>query len=1264
MEMTLYHNLRLQPLHQKQAGIPLSQTRIHVVETLSLPMLEDGYIFDEDLEGDLLEEHLKEFSLRELRSTLLFVCAVPKSVRGSGRAVLTRPPSEDARHEDVVTMKSVDVGGESHQWVSEPVCIDSGEVLQFRLQVASQTQPEEDENALSRDCVKVEKEFTAAKEWELEILGETRQVSVPSYSMVVVACRWGDPELLVSSFKRSDLDGRKAERRDEDALAIPPSQSKSTPYLESFHDNLGSGTLHSSSCLSRASSCEAQAGSGRSLSSQTAAMSPERRIAGTDFHCSFPGWDHTSPQSFRKSAWTDSADLEVPVESEDGAEGLTEESNEFFDTRGTASLRLTNREEAGSTPLFPPVSPQRTPPRPAHSLSAAEFHSFSTQRTSTEGEGGERGRSQGEAKKNSEASFDSPSNALQSGLGLDRTSDKEESLTINKKKSPKSNQGTPSAPPTHLMLCWDAGPHRLTPHSSPVRSHSPRSFDQTRPLRTPSTCAFNLPSLSSLNLGRGLSEDLREIGRYQTLFQQELQRIFPIQHDRTENFFPSACQIHQRREVDSLSRVCPLSPSSSPSHDQPTSGDQISFRPSTDSPVGAGGGEEIRHAERPLSHPFSAETAASGSPPLHGVCSTPSHHSREGRSVQRGMQPDRKLGGEVAKEETRLGAWEERKSRKVLVKPIKEASIKQQHRKAKEGNTVGDETQSDSLSGAFPLSSLRDLRCREQTVSNSMRPVSSCVSQGTDHRPSPSSFRKGSASPPPSEKSSHSVGAAPALFLPSPSDRGGCPLSTLGQAETEKEGTKEPHDSLRRDAFVETSFSPSSFSYSSAASSSSSRGIPFSASEGRLSFFSVASQNMEDREICADRHEGERGRGDIGRLRFCTGTKAGIHIVTDKDETEDAMNSGGRCEGMVGAESVSEVHTGSDSLVSASSESERLSFPVSRLQGGVDHQDFASTLSSTESLTWSEKGGGGRYLVRVSSESQALRMSPGSQQRGDVAGGKRAETDEIGGREGGKGPGLESSEKEKTKKTEMRTQTKKRRREIETLHSELSSLWRDASPFPSSSPFTLSNPPLPQHDPATFEVLPEPPKRLCSIQEVSSTHRLRKHSAAEAATSFSKVPAFVSSPFCHTKASPPHSLLHASETNALFDGGREKPVQRAEGRMGGKGRKLERGAGKEGGVKKTNVKKRLCVHGTRRYDCVPCGGKYVCEHRRLRRFCRDCSGPRKRPGKCVKPRAGRVCRRENGPIGEGEADSESMESESDCGEEEEEEEEEEKEEEH
>uniref|UniRef100_A0A0G4HGJ9 HAT C-terminal dimerisation domain-containing protein n=1 Tax=Chromera velia CCMP2878 TaxID=1169474 RepID=A0A0G4HGJ9_9ALVE len=53
MEVTLYSNLRLQ-----KAGVPRSQTRIFAIEALGLPAFEDGYIFDDILDGELLEEHL------------------------------------------------------------------------------------------------------------------------------------------------------------------------------------------------------------------------------------------------------------------------------------------------------------------------------------------------------------------------------------------------------------------------------------------------------------------------------------------------------------------------------------------------------------------------------------------------------------------------------------------------------------------------------------------------------------------------------------------------------------------------------------------------------------------------------------------------------------------------------------------------------------------------------------------------------------------------------------------------------------------------------------------------------------------------------------------------------------------------------------------------------------------------------------------------------------------------------------------------------
>uniref|UniRef100_A0A0G4I8P3 HAT C-terminal dimerisation domain-containing protein n=1 Tax=Chromera velia CCMP2878 TaxID=1169474 RepID=A0A0G4I8P3_9ALVE len=49
MEVTLYSNLRLQRLHQRQAGVPRSQTRIFAIKALGLPAFEDGYIFDDIL---------------------------------------------------------------------------------------------------------------------------------------------------------------------------------------------------------------------------------------------------------------------------------------------------------------------------------------------------------------------------------------------------------------------------------------------------------------------------------------------------------------------------------------------------------------------------------------------------------------------------------------------------------------------------------------------------------------------------------------------------------------------------------------------------------------------------------------------------------------------------------------------------------------------------------------------------------------------------------------------------------------------------------------------------------------------------------------------------------------------------------------------------------------------------------------------------------------------------------------------------------------
>uniref|UniRef100_A0A0G4F8B3 HAT C-terminal dimerisation domain-containing protein n=1 Tax=Chromera velia CCMP2878 TaxID=1169474 RepID=A0A0G4F8B3_9ALVE len=64
IEVTLYSNLHLQRLHQRQAGVPRSQTRIFAIEALGLPAFEDGYIFDNILDGELLEEHLAQYGLR------------------------------------------------------------------------------------------------------------------------------------------------------------------------------------------------------------------------------------------------------------------------------------------------------------------------------------------------------------------------------------------------------------------------------------------------------------------------------------------------------------------------------------------------------------------------------------------------------------------------------------------------------------------------------------------------------------------------------------------------------------------------------------------------------------------------------------------------------------------------------------------------------------------------------------------------------------------------------------------------------------------------------------------------------------------------------------------------------------------------------------------------------------------------------------------------------------------------------------------------
>uniref|UniRef100_A0A0G4FM56 HAT C-terminal dimerisation domain-containing protein n=1 Tax=Chromera velia CCMP2878 TaxID=1169474 RepID=A0A0G4FM56_9ALVE len=64
MEVTLYSNLRLQRLHQRQARVPRSQTRIFPIEALGLPAFEGGYIFDNILDGELLKEHLAQYGLR------------------------------------------------------------------------------------------------------------------------------------------------------------------------------------------------------------------------------------------------------------------------------------------------------------------------------------------------------------------------------------------------------------------------------------------------------------------------------------------------------------------------------------------------------------------------------------------------------------------------------------------------------------------------------------------------------------------------------------------------------------------------------------------------------------------------------------------------------------------------------------------------------------------------------------------------------------------------------------------------------------------------------------------------------------------------------------------------------------------------------------------------------------------------------------------------------------------------------------------------
>ncbi len=33
-----------------------------------------------------------------------------------------------------------------------------------------------------------------------------------------------------------------------------------------------------------------------------------------------------------------------------------------------------------------------------------------------------------------------------------------------------------------------------------------------------------------------------------------------------------------------------------------------------------------------------------------------------------------------------------------------------------------------------------------------------------------------------------------------------------------------------------------------------------------------------------------------------------------------------------------------------------------------------------------------------------------------------------------------------------------------------------------------------------------------------------------------------------------------------------------------------------------------CIHGKRKYDCIPCGGKGICEHYKVKRMCVKCKG--------------------------------------------------------
>uniref|UniRef100_A0A0G4I5I1 HAT C-terminal dimerisation domain-containing protein n=1 Tax=Chromera velia CCMP2878 TaxID=1169474 RepID=A0A0G4I5I1_9ALVE len=70
MEVTLYSNLHLQRLHQRQTGVPRSQTRIFAIEALGLPAFEDEYIFDDILDGELLEEHLAQYGLRSNKASI------------------------------------------------------------------------------------------------------------------------------------------------------------------------------------------------------------------------------------------------------------------------------------------------------------------------------------------------------------------------------------------------------------------------------------------------------------------------------------------------------------------------------------------------------------------------------------------------------------------------------------------------------------------------------------------------------------------------------------------------------------------------------------------------------------------------------------------------------------------------------------------------------------------------------------------------------------------------------------------------------------------------------------------------------------------------------------------------------------------------------------------------------------------------------------------------------------------------------------------